>query len=542
MTSQPAKYDILAALLIMVAVAGVFGQTFGHQSIGYDDPHFISLVPQVLSGLSWENIQWAWSTDQMAIWHPLTWISYQLESDLFGAENDGARFVINTLLHLVNCWLVYLICKEFRFSELYALFIVLLFAVHPQHVEVVAWLSQRKELLATFFMLLSLRQFLKFRKSPSINAYVLSLVFFVFALASKVSAAPLALLLPVIYIIDFRFESQAKATSYQVLLKGLLRWLPFLAVAGVISLITANMQAGPLADKFVDLYSSLNYLLMIGIRFAWYLQMSFWPEPLSLFYPVPQAVSSLEIAQSVILIVLFFLIAWRNRSNRLFLIGVCWFVVFLAPTSGIVPVESIFVSDRYSYQAHIGLFIAVMAMAQNITPASRLIVLKTFLAAAIVIFATISWNHTANWKYAISLFKYELQTNPSSEAAAVQLGHAYFVADNSILARRHYQQAIELKPDGFYGYAYLGFLEHELGNYAAAEQLYMQGISNTSPAKSHHVKEVYERLTWISSHFKRHQQAIERMTLGLQLFPDSLYLQQMKTYYQQYYPALIDQG
>ena len=271
---------MLATLLIVVAVASVFGQTFGHQSIGYDDPYFISLVPQVMSGLSWENTQWAWSTDQMSIWHPLTWFSYQLESDLFGAENDGARFVINTLLHLANSWLVYLICKGFRFSKLQALLISLLFAVHPQHVEVVAWLSERKELLATFFMLLSLRQVLKFREIPSIKAYVFSLVFFVLALSSKVSAAPLALLLPVIHIIDIRFEPQTKALSYRALLKTLLKWLPFLAVAGVVSLITVNMQAASVSEKLINLDSSLNYLLMIGIRFAWYLQMSFWPEPL----------------------------------------------------------------------------------------------------------------------------------------------------------------------------------------------------------------------------------------------------------------------
>ncbi len=532
---------MLAMLLIMVAVAGVFGQTLGHQSIAYDDPYFISLVPEVMSGLSWENAQWAWRTDQMGIWHPLTWLSYQLETDLFGAENDSARFVTNTLLHLTSCWLVYLICKDFRFSKQHALLISLLFAIHPQHVEVVAWLSERKELLATFFMLLSLRQFLKFRETPSVQSYIFSLVFFVLALSSKVSAAPLVLLLPAIYLIDMRFEPHAKALSSQVLIRALLKWLPFLMVAGAISMLTVNMQAVPVSEKLIDLDSSLNYLLLIGIRFAWYLQMSFWPEPLLLFHPVPETISNYDIARSALLILLFLLLVWRNRSNRLFLIGVCWFVLFLAPTSGIVPVDSIFVSDRYSYQAHIGLFIALMALVQNITPAFRLIALQAILVVGILIFGAISWQHTATWKNGISLFKHERHANPTNGAAAVQLGYAYFMADNNALARHYYTQAIELKPDGFHGYAYLGFVEEKLGNYESAEQLYLKGIGNisVSPFQFHHVREVHERLTWISSHFKRHEQAIKRMKLGLQLFPDSVYLTDMKAYYEQYYPALI---
>ena len=101
LSNDTQKHDLLAILLIASVVALVFGQNLSHQLIGYDDPYFISQVPQVMSGLSWENTQWAWSTSQMSIWHPLTWFSYQLESELFGASNDSARFLVNTLLHLL---------------------------------------------------------------------------------------------------------------------------------------------------------------------------------------------------------------------------------------------------------------------------------------------------------------------------------------------------------------------------------------------------------------------------------------------------------
>lgn len=536
--SRISKTDLWAALLIGLAVAVVFGQTLGHQSIAYDDPYFISRVPQVMSGLSWENTLWAWRTDQMSIWHPLTWLSYQLESDLFGAENDRARFLTNTLLHLLNSWLVYLLGKDFNFSRVQALIIALLFALHPQHVEVVAWLSERKELLASSFVLLSMRQYLAYRETPSFKAYALCLGFFVLAMMSKASAAPMALLLPLISGLDLYFNRNTQTRSLKALVPALVTWLPFLLVATGISMLTINMQAAPVNDQLASLDAGLDYLLMIGVRFAWYLQTSFWPGPQLLFHPIPDQISGLVMARSALLISVFLLLVWRYRSNKLFLIGIAWFILFLAPTSGIVPVDAIFVSNRYSYQAHIGLLIALLTIIKTVKLESRAKTLYSLLGVVIVIFGIISFQQTAKWRNDLSLFTHEMQTRPS-EAAAVQLGYAYFMAQDYTQARRYYAQAIALNPDGFYGYAYLGFVEEKLGNIEAAEQRYAQGLANVSPNKYHHIEAVYERLSWASSTLKNHSLAIQTIRQGLKLFPDNRYLKAQKIYYEQYYPDMI---
>ncbi len=538
LTENTNRYDLLATLLIASVVALVFGQTFSHQLIGYDDPYFVSLVPEVTSGLSWENTRWAWSTSQMSIWHPLTWFSFQLESELFGAENDGARFLVNTLLHLVNALLVYLLGKKLGFSRDLALIISLLFAVHPQHVEVVAWVSERKELLATGFVLLSVWQYLVHRQTQTNTSYFFCLGFFVLALLSKASAAPLAALLPVAHYIDIRFSEPGKKPSDRDLIKIFLTWLPFLVTASVISIITINMQAAAVSEKLFDFDSSLNYLLMIGVRFAWYLEMSFWPSPIFLFHAAPDSLSGFTVAVSALEIVLFLWVVWRFRSNRLFLIGISWFVLFLAPTSGIVPVESIFVANRYSYQAHIGLFIALLAVARNVAPGSAAAAIRILFFIAITIFSLISWRQAAVWKDSVSLFENEMRYNASNEGAPIQLGFAYFGQENYTLARRYFEQAIALNPDGFYGYAYLGFLEEAQGNLEQAEDLYLQAVRNADPYQYHHVQDVYEHLIWVHSTLKKHSLAVGYLKQGLAYFPDSSYLQEMQQYYEMYYAAL----
>lgn len=532
------KYDFLAILLIACVVVLVFGQTFSHQLIGYDDPYFVSQVPQVMSGLSWENTKWAWSTSQMSIWHPITWFSYQLESELFGAENDGARFLVNTLLHLANALLVYLVCKQLGFRKDHALIISLLFTIHPQHVEVVAWVSERKELLATCFVLLSVWQYLVHRQTPLKRSYFSALAFFVLALLSKASAAPLAALLSVMHVIDSRFEQQSRKLSYRYLTNIIVKWSPFLIAAAIISIITINMQASAVAEKLQNLDSSLNYLLMIGVRFAWYLEMTFWPSPLFLFHSPPDRVSGFAMASSALVIILFLGVVWRFRSNRLFLIGVVWFVLFLAPTIGIVPVETIFVFDRYSYQAHIGLFIALLAMLRTASSSVSSAALLVIFFIVIAIFCVISWKQTALWKDSISLFEHELSINPTSDAVHVQLGYAYFIQQDYTRARSYFEQAISLNPDGFYGYAYQGFLEEAQANYERAEDLYLLAIGNANPYQHHHVQDVYEHLIWVNSTLKKHTLAVGYLKQGLAHFPDSAYLQEMQQYYQKYYADL----
>lgn len=538
------KYpDLFAILLITITVLCVFAQTFSHQLLGYDDPYFVSHVPQVTSGLSWDNFKWAWTTSEMSIWHPLTWFSFQLETELFGAGNDGARFVTNTFLHLVNCLLVYLISQQLGFSKTLALIISLLFAVHPQHVEVVAWISNRKELLASGFVLLSFWQYLDYRNTHRQRSYFFSLFFFVLALLSKVSAAPLAILLPLIGLLDILFKSPGKKLPPEGWLRFIVKWLPFLLVAIFVSAITINLQAADVSEKLHSLESSLNYLSMIGVRFAWYLRMSFWPAPLSMLHPLPASISGFMIAYSTLSITVFFALVWRFRSNQIFLIGISWFILFLAPTSGIVPVDAIYVSDRYSYQAHIGLFIAILAVLKSLTSGSagRVIstrVLQIALFLLIAIFAFISWKQVALWENTITLFERETLLKPTNETPLIQLGYAHFLNKDYDAAQNYLSRAIAVNPYGFYGYAYQGFLEESLANYAQAEHWYLLAIEHNEPYKYHHVVDVYEHLVWISSTLEKHPQAVDYLKQGLGYYPDSEYLKELSDYYRKYYPQL----
>ncbi len=233
----------------------------------------------------------------------------------------------------------------------------------------------------------------------------------------------------------------------------------------------------------------------------------------------------------------------RFRSNQTYLIGISWFILFLTPTSGIVPVDAIYVSDRYSYQAHIGLLIAVLAILKNLTsgPAGRVIstrALQVLLFSVIAIFAFISWKQVALWENTITLFERETLLNPSNETPLIQLGYAHFLNKDYDLAQNYLNRAIAVNPDGFYGYAYQGFVEESLANYMQAEHWYLLAIEHNKPYKYHHVIDVYEHLAWVSSTLDKHPQAVDYLKQGLGYYPDSEYLKELSDYYRKYYPQL----
>jgi len=233
----------------------------------------------------------------------------------------------------------------------------------------------------------------------------------------------------------------------------------------------------------------------------------------------------------------------RFRSNQTYLIGISWFILFLTPTSGIVPVDAIYVSDRYSYQAHIGLLIAVLAILKNLTsgPAGRVIstrALQVLLFSVIAIFAFISWKQVALWENTIMLFERETLLNPSNETPLIQLGYAHFLNKDYDLAQNYLNRAIAVNPDGFYGYAYQGFVEESLANYMQAEHWYLLAIEHNKPYKYHHVIDVYEHLAWVSSTLDKHPQAVDYLKQGLGYYPDSEYLKELSDYYRKYYPQL----
>lgn len=346
-------YQAISVSLIAIVVVVIYGQTAWFGLVTYDDPHFVGLNKMVLDGLSKETFVWSFTTTDLGIWHPITWLSYQLESTLFGAENDTARHLHNMVLHFANSLLVWLLMRSLGLGRLTALFIALVWAVHPQHVQVVAWISERKELLATCFGLGALWCYIAWWQDNRQYKYALSIIAFMLAIASKPSIVPLCLIIP-FYSLTHLSGHSIKRVMYSS--------VPFIILALVISVSTIQLKTnGKIESALTNDQYTMDvslWLALIPKGLAHYLSSFVWPWPLPVMITTPKVVSFWDAAKNFMVVAVFlFMSIYLSLKNSTACFGFVWFILFWLPVSGLISLGAFYVADRYMYLPHIGLII-----------------------------------------------------------------------------------------------------------------------------------------------------------------------------------------
>lgn len=458
--------------LTVVGFAPVCGRSTGFITI--DDDEYVVANPHVNTGLSLANLRWAATAFHSNNWHPLTWVSLQVDAQFHGLAAVGYHRT-NVLLHTVSAVLLFLALARMTAALWPSALVAALFAWHPLHVESVAWVSERKDVLSGVFWMLTLLAYSWYLQAPSWGRYgVLALVY-----GLGLTAKPMLVTLPlVLLLLDYwplHRWSAAKPGAWRRLL---LEKVPLLALAVGASLLTLAAQA--------DVVKSVQ-TWPLGIRFGnallsyvSYLGSAFWPSGLAIFYTHPGKNISLPacVAAAVFLAGITVLVLWQARRRPYLPVGWFWYLGTLLPVIGIVQVGLQARADRYTYLPLIGLFIMVVWGAAEIWSALRLPRLAAAACAGLVLAACLLVTHAqaGYWHDGVSVLEHAEQVTAPSATVEHCLGQALADAHRDAAAERHFRAALRIDPNDMFAHQDLGVL---LGRKAVGD-----GETATAPARA----------------------------------------------------------
>lgn len=460
-----------AALLISIALViitvAVFYRVVGFDFTNYDDDVYVTNNPAVKAGLNRLSLVWAFNTMYNSNWHPLTWISYLTDARIFGL-NAGAFHAVNLLFHLANVVLLFLVLRRLTKSLWRSAFVAALFAVHPLHVESVAWIAERKDVLSTLFWILTMWAYAWYAERPNIGRQALVLAVFALGLMAK----PMLVTLPlVLLLLDYwplrRFKSE-KAFD--------LVWekLPLLGLALISSLLTYRAQQAWGAMVSANRLSVALRIENAFVSYAAYIGKMIVPRGLAVFYPFPKDGLPLwEVVCSAALLVGITLVVLRAARRRPYLaVGWLWYVVTLMPVIGLVQVGSQAMADRYTYVPLIGLFLMVAWLPKRMGEwASGRVGEKAVagIAGAVVVALMVcSWMQVGHWKDSVSLFERAVSVTQENFIMYTDLGVAYDRNEQIEQAIWAYNEAIRIRPATIEAHNNLAVLYYEMGEYAKA--------------------------------------------------------------------------
>lgn len=422
----------ILALLAILTLA-VFAQLRTHSFLTYDDPQFVTGNEHVTGGLTSQSVTWA-LTSTSSGWYPLTWLSHMLDVDLWDMH-AGMHLVTNAIIHLLSVCFLFLALRRMTAESWRSAVVAALFAIHPAHVESVAWISERKDTLSTLMAVIAL---LVYARAPRRRWLLFVLM------ALSLMAKQMYITLPfVLLLLDFwplqRMQNARDVRDRIVEKLPLFALTIFgaaMAVVGQRNLAAMqSMQEVPLGDRLAN--AAVAYVRYIGKLFV--------PAKLAVFYPLqPVAATSAAAAAILLVAISVAAVVFRNRAPWLFT-GWFWFVGTLVPVIGIVQIGAQAIADRYTYFSYIGLFLAIVWGAAAL--ARRATIPESLAAAvavtAIVILALIAYRQTGYWKDTETLFAHTIDVTPPNPLAEYSLGQALELTDPD-RAIRHLQRSITL--------------------------------------------------------------------------------------------------
>jgi tetratricopeptide (TPR) repeat protein len=504
----------LQVRLVCFALAAVtllsYWPLIHHEFINYDDQDYITENLHVRTGLTWDNIGWAFCTGHYANWHPLTWISHMADCQLYGL-NAGGHHLTNLLFHVANTLLLFLVLNRMTAAIWRSAFVAALFAWHPLHVESVAWAAERKDVLSTFFFLLTLGAYAKYvqskAKSPKSKVqngetfpssiirnpsshYLLALFCFILGLMSK----PMVVTLPfVLLLLDYwplrRVQSERETSSARSISRLVVEKFPFFALAFCSCIITFLVQKAGGAVMSLESIPLPLRLVNALIAYLRYISHTVLPVGLAPFYPYethwPEA---LVVGAALLLTVWSVLILVKARAYPYLPVGWFWFLGTLVPTIGLVQVGVQSMADRYMYIPSIGLFVVAVwglydfrlfllrrsvcaspacSAEDHLAPKAAALLSNTACvgagAAILAAYLLCACVQLGYWQNGRKLFAHTLQVSSGCYLGYAALGQTYEESGQKQLALNYYSEAVRLAPHFVDGQYNLGTLLLEMG-------------------------------------------------------------------------------
>jgi tetratricopeptide (TPR) repeat protein len=444
-------------VLLALAVFAVFSQTLWHPFVNYDDNEYVYENPQVMKGLTLHGIGWAFTTSLSGYWHPLTWLSHMLDCQIWGL-NAGGYHLTNVLFHAANVVLLFLVLRRMMSlhpdksagaaaSQAGALwpsaFVAAVFAIHPLNVESVAWVAERKNVLSTFFWLLTMGAYLGYVNQPGWRRYGLVISCYVLGLMSK----PMLVTLPfVLLLLDWWPLHRFERSKLRPLL---LEKVPLFLLAVASSVVTYLGQKRVGAVMTLEQSHFGVRLAKVPVNYVTYLWHTVWPEELLIPYPYPPTFAISQVVMSAALLAgITLLVLWAVRSKPYAAVGWFWFLGTLVPVIGLVQVGTTPVADRFTYVPQIGLYLMVAWAARDLTASWRyrrqiLGATAAMVITALMVCAAIQ---TSYWRDSESLWIHTLACTSGNYIAHGNLANTLADQGRSVEAIEHYQKAIEINP------------------------------------------------------------------------------------------------
>jgi tetratricopeptide (TPR) repeat protein len=591
MDIDPKKQKLVIYIVLTIATLAVFWQVHHFDFIDFDDNFYVTENSHVWSGLTLDGVRYAFTTKYTDLWNPLVWLSFMFDYHLYGL-NAGGYHLTNLILHILSTLLLFWLFNRMTQAIWRSAFVAAVFALHPMHVESVVWIAERKDVLSAFFWMLTLCLYVYYTEKPIIRRYLPVLLCFTCALMSK----PMVITLPVIMILlDYwpldRLQSRKilsnlpgvisvstnkgkkKTKSKREVLKenispprvqklsepriaGIIPlWqlkekTPFFVLSVVLVIITlyptniSSVKLIPLSDRITNAL----------VTFMIYLEKTFWPHNLALFYPFPAQIPLWQVigASLLILVITSVVIVMMKRLPYLFA-GWLWYAITILPVIGIKQIASdpYAMADRYHYLPSVG--IAVMlawGIPQLIkNEETRKKILFPAAVTIIIFMSVLTWQQCGYWKNSTTLYSHTLRVTKDNYVMHNSLGNVLFKEGKNKEAIDNYSKAISLKPDYAPAYSNRGVAYVNIRQYRMAVEDYSRavrlkpdyaiaynnrGIAYANLGQHQMAIEDYKQATGLKSEYAnayfnwglacanlgQYQQAIEKYNEAIRLKPD----------------------
>jgi tetratricopeptide (TPR) repeat protein len=503
------RRELWVAVLLVAATLAVYAQVAGFDFVNYDDPEYVTSNPWVRAGLTPIGFVWAFTAGHAGNWHPLTWLSHMLDVQLWGLR-PGAHHLTNVVLHATSAVLLFLFLRGTTGALWPSAAVAALFALHPLHVESVAWISERKDVLSTLFFMLTLLAYSGWVRRPSPGRYLVALLLFALGLMAK----PMLVTLPVLLLLLDVWPLARRRASWAALVR---EKIPFFALAAGSALMTfvAQLRYGAVATA--DTLPLATRAANAVVAGASYLGLAVYPAGLVLFYPhVP--LPAWKVAGAGAVLVAISALVVRLAPKRPWLgVAWLWYVVTLLPVIGLIQVGDQAMADRFTYLPLVGPFFAVAWAAAEVAAArpaaGRAIAVAA--SAALVAFAVGSWRQVGYWRNSETLFTHAVAVIPDSYVANNNLGNALAGAGRLDEAMARYEAALRAKPDLWNAQNNIGVILAQQGRIADAIPHYTEAI-RLNPEFA----DAYSNLGAALADQGRLDEAIASYTQAIRLKPD----------------------
>ncbi len=432
----------IVALLLAIGTLALYWPVHAYDFVSYDDGTYVRSNVHVRSGLTLANVAWAFTTMHAGLWIPLTWLSLMLDAQLFGPSAGGFH-ATNVVLHAANTALLFALLVRLTERPWASAVVAGLFAVHPLHVESVAWITERKDVLSTLFLLLTLGSYARWVRAPAPQRYALTLL----SLAAGLMAKPMVMTVPMLLLLldVWPLGRTASVPARRLLLEK----VPFgvLAAAAAVVTFVAQRRSGAVAP-----IATLSLWVRVANAFeSWvaYLTKTVWPVGLAAFYPYPGPPVAWRAALSGLGLAATTLAAVRSRRRAPYVtMGWLWYLTTLLPVIGLVQVGPQAMADRFTYVPLIGVFVIAAWGAGDIVARWRRggIALAAVAGAAVIASAALSVRQLRYWRDGVTLFEHAIAVTGPNPVGVALLGRALSEAGRAEEAMARYDEALRLDP------------------------------------------------------------------------------------------------